>query len=81
MIDDNTFNELKNASIEIWKTYDDTYGYATEKIERVESISNVSDNYGTFIGMFDGNSQDKLFNTVGDEVKVLITDWTGGCIK
>lgn len=70
------FQELKEAAIKIWETYDNTYGYVDEKLGTVRSIPNVSDNYGTFIGMFDASNQRKLYDSVGDEAKALIADWT-----
>jgi hypothetical protein len=78
---DKLFEELRTEAIKIWKTYDDTYGYATEKIEYINSLSNIGDNYGTFIGMFDNDNQQKLFNNVSSEAKKLITDWTGGYVR
>lgn len=32
--DDNIFNEMKQAAMSIWGSYDDTFGYASEKIAR-----------------------------------------------
>ena len=81
MIDDKTFEELRAEAIKIWQTYDDTYGYASEKIDYINSFGNIKDNYGTIIGMFDRDNQAKLFNAVGDEAKRLISDWTGGYIS
>ena len=81
MTDDKTFEELRAEAIEIWQTYDDTYGYASEKIDYINSFGNIKDNYGTIIGMFDRDNQAKLFNSVGDEARRLISDWTGGYIS
>ena len=81
MTDDKTFEELRAEAIKIWQTYDDTYGYASEKINYINSFGNVKDNYGTIIGMFDSDNQAKLFNAVGDEARRLISDWTGGYIS
>ena len=81
MIDDKAFEELRAEAIKIWQTYDDTYGYASEKIDYINSFGNIKDNYGTIIGMFDSENQAKLFNAVGDEAKRLISDWTGGYIS
>ena len=77
MTDDKTFEELRAEVIKIWQTYDDTYGYASEKIDYINSFGNIKDNYGTIIGMFDRDNQAKLFNAVGDEARRLISDWTG----
>lgn len=81
VVSDQLFNELRSEAIKIWQTYDDTHGYASEKIDYLKSFDNVKDNYGTIIGMFDDHNQRKLFNAVGDDAKDLITYWTGGWIK
>ena len=81
MTDDKTFEELRAEAIKIWQTYDDTYGYASEKIDYINSFGNIKDNYGTIIGMFDSDNQAKLFNAVGDEARRLISDWTRDCIS
>ena len=50
---DEQFNELKEKAIEIWQGYDDTHGYATEKINAIKDIENVSDNFMYMVAMFD----------------------------
>lgn len=72
------FNELKSEAIKIWQTYDDTYGYATEKISYLNSFANVGDNWGTIVGMFDIHNQRKLYDAVSDDAKMLIDKWVGG---
>lgn len=57
---DAIFNEIKEAAIKIWKTYDDTYGYATEKIQTVNSIANYQDNVMICYRMFDWHNQDMM---------------------
>ena len=47
------FIEMKKAAISIWRDYDNRFGYATEKIKRVNSLENVSDNAMVFYRMFD----------------------------
>lgn len=61
----------------IWKTYDDTHGYATEKISYLKSFGNVGDNFGTIIGMFDIHNQRKLYDAVGPEAREAINSWNG----
>lgn len=61
---DEVFNDIKQAAISIWNTYDDTYGYASEKVNRVEAINNVRDNWGFIIAMFDSSNQRKMFSYV-----------------
>lgn len=79
-VTDELFNELKNAAMEVWQTYDNTYGYVDEKIAMM-NFPNVKDNYGTIIGMFDVHNQRKLYDKVSDEAKALIDDWVGGLEK
>lgn len=54
------FDSIKRASIALWLTYDDTYQYATKKVERIKDIENVKDNWGYLIAMFDYQNQQKL---------------------
>ena len=72
---DEVFNEIKEKSIEVWQTYDDTYGYASEKIERVNSISNYKDNWGSIVGMFDSPNQHKLLAKLSDEARGFVERW------
>ena len=58
------FNDLKKNAIKIWKTYDDTYGYQSEKIGMIKDLINVRDNYWMMIGMFDPINQRKLLTLV-----------------
>ena len=73
---DEVFNEIKEKSIEIWQTYDDTYGYASEKIDRVESITNVKDNWGVIVGMFDNINKQKLLAKLSQEAREKVEKWT-----
>ena len=80
-IDDKLFNELKEAAIEIWQGYDNTYGYVDEKTDRLSKLKNVKDNYNTIIGMFDINNQIKLYDKVGQDGKALIDMHSGGSLQ
>lgn len=51
------FDEIRDAAIEIWKTYDDTYGYATSKIGTIKDLQNVKDNAWYIVAMFDLTNQ------------------------
>lgn len=73
-----TFAELQQNAISIWGQYDDSHGYASEKIDKVSNLHHVGDNYGTIIGMFDSKNQRKLYDRVGDEGKAAIDEWVGG---
>lgn len=77
-ISNKLFNELRDEAVKIWETYDNTYGYVDEKTTRLSELTNVKDNYGTIIGMFDIKNQEKLYNAVGEDGKRAINAWTGG---
>lgn len=72
---DEIFNEIKEKAIEIWRTYDDTYGYASEKIGYVNSITNIKDNWGTIVGMFDNDNQHKLLAKLSPETRDKVSEW------
>lgn len=72
---DEIFEEIKAKAIEIWQGYDDTYGYATEKIDYVKSIKNIRDNWGTIVGMFDYNNQMKLLAALSPEAREKVSEW------
>jgi hypothetical protein len=68
------FDEIKEVAISIWNTYDDTYGYASGKINSVKDIANVSDNWMYMCSMFDHINQAKLLSMVKPETAVLIRE-------
>ena len=35
---------MKTIASKIWNTYDNTYGYVNEKLDRINSIDNIQDN-------------------------------------
>ena len=61
------FDSIKKAAIALWQTYDDTYGYVTEKVNRIKDIENVGDNTGYIVAMFDNTNRLKLLGMV-DEI-------------
>lgn len=63
------FKEVKERAKKIWASYDDTYGYASEKIKRVESIENYGDNVMYIIAMFDHFNIIKLSKLLSDNTK------------
>ncbi len=68
------FDEVKNAAIKIWKGYDDTYGYASNKIRQVKELQNVGDNFMFMYAMFDWNNQPRLMGMVSEEAQREITE-------
>lgn len=71
---DEIFEEVRQKAIKIWKTYDDTYGYATEKIDQIKDIGNVGDNLMYIVSMFDDNNQKILAGQISPEAKKAIAD-------
>lgn len=69
---DGVFNDIKENAIKIWQTYDDTYGYATEKINSIKDIKNVQDNAWYMVAMFDPINQNKLLRLVNHETAILM---------
>lgn len=68
------FNECREKCIEIWETYDDTYGYATEKINQIKEILNIRDNFMYMVAMFDHDNQLKLAGKLSESTKKAIAD-------
>ena len=66
-LSDKAFAEVKEKAIEIWKIYDDTFGYASEKIARVNQIENIRDNYSVILAMFDPVNQFKHWTTLSEK--------------
>jgi len=54
------FEDMKKAALEVWNTYNNEYGYVTEKTDRVNSIVNYQDNAMVFYRMFDIHNQAKM---------------------
>lgn len=71
---DEIFDEVKKACIDIWGTYDDTHGYATEKINRIKDIINFGDNFMYMVAMFDPDNQQKLSKLISKEANKAIAN-------
>lgn len=54
---DESFEDMKRCAIAIWNTYDDEFGYATEKINAIKDLKNISDNFMYMFAMFDIENQ------------------------
>jgi len=68
------FEEVKAAAIQIWNEFDDTYGYASEKINRIEHLPNNESNFMYMISMFDPMRQKQLSGMLSDETNKEIRD-------
>ena len=76
-LSDKCFNELKEKATELWKEIDtdnDKYGYASEKINRINDIKNVSDNFMYIVAMFDYKNQAKLAEKISAETRQAVRD-------
>ncbi len=71
---DKIFRDIKENAIKIWRSYDDTHGYATEKIDRIKDIPNSEDNYMYMVAMFDSTNQAKLLKMVDSETALRILE-------
>lgn len=71
---DEVFETIKQASIKLWQTYDNQFGYATEKVSRIKDIENVKDNTCYMVAMFDSSNQQKLLSMVDGNAKTWLED-------
>ena len=63
------FNELKKASLSVWKDYKDRpWNYYQEKVDYVNRITSPKDYYN-LIQMFEINNQKKLYEKLSPEVR------------
>lgn len=69
---DEIFDDMKRVAIHIRETYDDTYWYATEKIDRIKDMENIQDNIWYIYGMFDSSNQQKVKFLVNEDTRSLI---------
>lgn len=71
---DAVFEEIKAKAIELWQTFDDTYGYATAKVNRIKDIENVQDNAMYMVAMFDQDNMANLAKMLSAEARKAIAD-------
>jgi len=68
------FIELKEACVTLWETYDNTYGYVDEKVNRIKDLENVGDNFMYMFAMFDIINQNKILSRISDECSKALID-------
>jgi len=61
------FNDMKQAATQVWKTYDNEYGYVSEKLNYVNGLNNIQDNAMVFYIMFDWENQRKFKQLVNEQ--------------
>jgi hypothetical protein len=71
---DEVFEEIRQAAIRLWQTYDNQFGYVDEKVNAIKDIANVGDNWMYMVAMFDDQNQGKLFATLKPETVALIRE-------
>lgn len=62
------YNEMKSIATQIWETYDNQYGYVTEKLNYINRIDNIQDNAMVFYRMFDNQNQETFRANASNEV-------------
>lgn len=66
------FDDIKDNAMKIWNTYDDEFGYRSEKINRIKDIGNIKDNAWYVVAMFDQSNQAKLMSMVQPKTAEMI---------
>ena len=64
---DEVFNDVKAGCMSLWRTCDDSHGYATEKVNRIKDITNISDNCLSMVAMFDVYNIQRLLPIITSE--------------
>lgn len=72
--DQDVFDDIKQACIKVWSQYDDSYNYATEKINRIKNLANVQGNAWHMIGMLDIFNQKKVLQFVNEKTALKIEE-------
>lgn len=62
------FNEMINIASLIWLQYDNEFGYVTDKLERINSLTNYEDNVMAVYRMFDHMNQSKFVALASKDV-------------
>jgi hypothetical protein len=62
------FNEMINIASLIWLQYDNEFGYVTEKLNIINSITNYEDNVMAVYRMFDHINQSKFVALASKDV-------------
>lgn len=71
---DEHFNLVKEEAIKLWKEIIDFPSYIKEKIDRIENIKNISDNFMYIIAGFDFYNQNILASRLPEEVRKEIRE-------
>lgn len=80
-ISNGLFRELTQAAIEVWRQHSNCFGYVDDKIHHINNVTNIFDDWGMIVGMFNAEDQRKLYEIGNDEIKKLVVLWTGRKFK
>ena len=61
---DEIFNDMKQAAITVWKEVAHHPSYLKEKLDRIDRMQNISDNFMTILAMFDSNNMQRVGNII-----------------
>ena len=68
------FDEVKEEAIGIWSVMGDEPSYSREKIDRIQDLPNIQDNFMYMIAMFDLGNQAKLAQRLSEETRKEVSD-------
>lgn len=71
---DECFEDMKTSCLAVWSEMDDTYGYATEKMDRVRDIKNIEDNFVYMFAMFNFKNMSKVIKTLHPKTKAALKE-------
>lgn len=66
------FSEVRDRCIDIWNTYDNTYGYVDEKVNSIKDLENITGNFMYMISKFDIHNLRKLISSLSNESRLEI---------
>lgn len=78
---DEIFTHLRTTIItNVWRKYNDTYGYASSKIDYINSFENLSDNFMTMWNMLDVRNAQIVLDKINYRTYKAIKD-RGGILE
>jgi hypothetical protein len=66
------FDEIKGACIDMWNTYDNTWGFVDEKLALVEQIHNHGGDVMLLLNMFNPNMKEFIIKNLSPDAKDYI---------
>ena len=71
---DEQFDEVKREAMALWSTMGDEPSYSEDKIDRIEDIGNIKDNFMYMVAMFDGHNQALLASKLSPDTRTAIRE-------